>query len=237
MSDPVRVALVGEGPTDGVVIEAALRSMLQERSFILQQIFPEGSVSFGELGSGWVGVYRWCHQSARRGGGRLQNDALVFENYDVLVLHLDADVARSTYNQGSITPDANDGVLPCERDCPPPADTTNALRTVLLSWCGETAATIRTVICMPSKSMEAWVIAALFPNDQAMLRGIECYPNPEGRLGQQPTARRIRKRKRDYELHVKEIETAWPGLASPHALGEAWRFQLEFLAALPQQGL
>src|SRR5205085_10570829 len=94
MSDPLRIALVAEGPTDGVVIEAALRSMLSERPFVLTQIFPEGSISFGQLGTGWAGVYRWCHQSAKRGNGRLQGDALVFQNYDLLILHLDADVAE-----------------------------------------------------------------------------------------------------------------------------------------------
>jgi hypothetical protein len=234
MSDPVRIALVAEGPTYGVVVDAALRSMLQGRSFVLQQIFPEGSVTFGELGSGWVGVYRWCHQSAKRGRGRLQNDALVFQNYDLLLLHLDADVAASQYDHGSITPHTNDGPLPCESACPPPADTTNALRAVLLSWCGETAPPARTVICMPSKSTEAWVIAALFPSDRAMSQGIECYPNPEARLGQQPKARRIRKTKRDYGAHPKEIEAAWPRISSPLSLGEAWRFQSEFLEALPQ---
>ena len=78
MSDPLRIALVAEGPTDGVVIEAALRSMLNTRPFVVNQIFPEGSTSFGELGTGWVGIYRWCRQSAKRGNGQLQTDALVY---------------------------------------------------------------------------------------------------------------------------------------------------------------
>jgi hypothetical protein len=234
MFDPLRIALVAEGPTDGVVVMAALKSMLEERSFVLKQIFPEGSTSFGELGSGWVGVYRWCHQSANRGGGRLQDDALVFQNYDLLVLHLDADVAGATYDQGSITPQASDGGLPCERDCPPPSDTTNALRAVLLSWCGEEVVPQKTVICMPSKSTEAWVIAALFPDDLSMTVGIECYPNAESRLGQQPKAKRIRKRKRDYEDRIQEIVGAWPTLAAPHSLVEVYRFQLEFLQSLSE---
>jgi hypothetical protein len=208
MSEILRIALVAEGPTDGVVIGAALRSMMKERPFVLQQIFPEGSVGFGELGSGWVGVYRWCHQSAGRGGGRLRDDALVFQNYDLLLMHLDADVAGATYDQGSISPGPNDGRLPCERDCPPPSDTTNALRALLWSWCGEEAAPERAVICMPSKSTEAWVIAALFPGDGAMAEDIECYPNPERRLGQQPKAKRVRKRTRDYEDRFEEIERA-----------------------------
>lgn len=90
MSDPLRIALVAEGPTDGVVIESALRSILDERPFVLKQIFPEGSTSFGELGTGWIGVYRWCRQSAKRGAGALSNDKLVFQNFDLLILHVDA---------------------------------------------------------------------------------------------------------------------------------------------------
>lgn len=233
MSEPLRVALVGEGPTDGVVIEAALRAMLDDRPFVLKQIFPEGSNSFGAMGTGWVGVYRWCHQSAKRGDGRLSNDALVFQNFDILVLHLDTDVAGFEYADGSLTVEATDGALPCELPCPPPNDTTNQLRTVLLSWCGETLVPPRTVICMPSKSTEAWVVALLFPNDIAVQQGIECYPNAEGRLGQQPVARRLRKRKRDYTERAEHFTSEWSRIAEENSLGEANRFQTEFLAAVP----
>lgn len=59
MSEPLRVALVGEGPTERVVIEAALASILRERPFILKQLQPEESLPFGAIGTGWVGVYRW----------------------------------------------------------------------------------------------------------------------------------------------------------------------------------
>jgi hypothetical protein len=232
MSDPLRIALVAEGPTDGVVIESALKSMLEGRPFVLKQIFPEGSTSFGELGTGWVGVYRWCRQSSRRGNGALSNDKLVFQNFDLLILHVDADVAGFDYADGAIRPEERDGVLPCLRPCPPPTDTTNALRPVLLSWCGETQTPARTVICMPSQSTEAWVVASLFPNDQAMQQGIECYPNAESRLGQQPNSGRIRKKKRDYEGRADALTDAWPDLVVPGALGEALRFQEEFLHAV-----
>jgi hypothetical protein len=232
MSSPLYIALVAEGPTDGVVIETTLRSILHERPFVLRQIFPEGSASFSELGTGWVGVYRWCHQSAGRGAGQLQRDALIFQTYDLLILHLDADVAGSQYGDGAIMPNASDGLLPCERDCPPPSDTTNALRAVLLSWCGEATAPVRTVICTPSKSTEAWVVAALFPADRSMADGIECYHNPESRMGQQPISRRIRKRKRDYDERAKDLEAAWPRLVLPNGLSEGRRFQADFLDAV-----
>lgn len=235
MSSPLRIALAAEGPTDEVVIETALRSMLGARSFILQRLFPEDSAAFGPIGTGWVGVYKWCHAVAIRGGGKLSGDQLIFGagNYDLLLLHLDGDVAGFEYAEGSLVPLPTDGALPCAKACPPPCDTTNELRAVLLSWCGETATPPKTVVCMPSKSTEAWVVASLFPNDQAMTQGIECHANPESRLGQQPAAVRIRKKKRDYQSRAAELEQAWPRIAAPTALGEAFRFQTEFLAAAP----
>lgn len=233
MSEPLRIALVAEGPTDAVVIEAALRSMLNDRPFILKQIFPEGSESFGGMGTGWVGVYRWCHQSAVRGQGSLAGDRLVFLNFDVLVLHLDADVAGFDYADGTLAPTATDRPLPCERPCPPPQATTDRLRAVLMSWCGETSLPAHTVICMPSKSTEAWVVASIFPADAAMRQGIECFANAEGRFGQQPIAQRFRKKKRDYQELADRFTDAWPRIADPGALGEAHRFHAEFLAAVP----
>jgi hypothetical protein len=235
MSDPLRIALVAEGPTDAVVIEATLRSMLDVRSFVLKQVFPEDSAAFGPMGTGWVGVYRWCQAAATRGTGSLSGDQLIFgaANYDLLLLHLDGDVAGYEYADGSLVPLPTDGTLPCAKACPPPTDTTDEMRKVLLSWCGETATPPKTVICMPSKSTEAWVVALLFPTDQAMAQGIECYANPESRLGQQPVPVRIRKKKRDYQSRAAELEQAWPRIAVPAALGEAFRFQNEFLAAVP----
>lgn len=235
MSDLLRIALAAEGTTDEVVIEAALRSMLGERPFVLKRLFPEDSAAFGPMGTGWIGVYKWCHAVAKRGGGKLSGDQMIFgaNNYHILLLHLDGDVAGFEYADGSIVPQPTDGVLPCARACPPPEDTTNELRKVLLSWCGETATPPKTVVCMPSKSTEAWVVASLFPNDQAMAQGIECHANPESRLGQQPAAIRMRKKKRDYQSRSVELEQAWSRIATPNALSEAFRFQTEFLAAVP----
>ncbi|HEY1049086.1 MAG TPA: hypothetical protein VGE39_05000, partial [Prosthecobacter sp.] len=127
MSRPLRIALASEGPTDHVVIQAALEAMLNGRSFVLEQVFPETSVAFGTMGTGWAGVYRWCQASAKRGGGKLSNDKLLFglRELDVLILHLDADVAAKKYADNSVVPLASDLSLPCDRLCPPPADTVN----------------------------------------------------------------------------------------------------------------
>ncbi len=234
MSRPLRIALVAEGPTDGVVIQAALESILGGRSFVLQQLFPESSAAFGSMGTGWAGVYRWCHASAKRGGGRLSGDNLLFDigMHDLVILHLDADVAGERYENNSIQPLPSDLPLPCDRPCPPAADSVNELRMVMLSWCGETAVPPQTVLCTPSKSTEAWVVAALFPQDAEMQRkGWECHPNPESRLGVQPKEVRIRKSKADYQAKQQDINAAWDRLRND--LSEAGRFSNDFMSAVP----
>jgi len=233
MSEALRIGLVVEGPTDRIVIGAVLQSILGGRPFVLTQLQPEDSLAFGPLGSGWAGVYRWCKKATARGNGRLASDALLFLSLDLLILHLDADVAGKRYeDENSIRPDPGDGHLPCEQPCPPASASTDRLRQVLLSWCGETVTPPKTVICMPSKSTEAWVVAALYPADIAMKREIECLPDPESRLSQQPRRTRIHKTQKDYSNRSSAIAKAWPRLASPESLGEALRFQRETLAAI-----
>ena len=69
MSD-LRVALVAEGPTDAIVIEAALKALLP-RPFVLTQLQPEPTRP--KLGAGWGGVLRWCHEFALRGHSSIED--------------------------------------------------------------------------------------------------------------------------------------------------------------------
>jgi hypothetical protein len=228
MSELMHVALVTEGPTDRIVIEAAISNLLGDRGYLLRQLHPEESLAFGPLGTGWGGVYHWCRQAVRRSGGALRHDPL-FVMYDLLILQLDADVADSRYSEANIVDPLED--LPCAQPCPPPAATTDPLRKVLLRWAGETVIPPRTVLCTPSKSAEAWVLQALFPKDKAVVSGtLECWPNPEARLGQQPVSQRIRKSTRDYRARAKDLREAWPLIE--RTLSEAKRFSDDFRASI-----
>lgn len=228
MSDPVQIALVAEGPTDKVIIKAAIESMLGERSYILKQLQPEGSVAFDSMGTGWSGVYRWCRQAVSRSEGKIRNDPL-FSTYDILIVQLDADVAENDYAQAGLCDAVED--LPCVQPCPPASNTTNALRQVLLRWMGEETVPPKTVLCTPSKSMETWVLAALFPSDQAVQsENPECWGNPELRLSQQPLKRRIKKNQADYLDKFDEVKAAWAGLTG---LTEANRFTQDFKGTIP----
>ena len=104
MSDPLYIALVAEGLTDGEVIRSALQASLEGRSYVLKQLKPEQSLAFasqsnfGPDGGGWGGVYRWCRQAQERAGGKLSDDEVLLR-YDALVIHLDADVAGKRYEE------------------------------------------------------------------------------------------------------------------------------------------
>jgi hypothetical protein len=237
MSDRLRIALVAEGPTDRLMVEAILRAVMP-RPFILKQLQPEMSQAFGHAGGnggGWSGVYKWCVDAAHQGGGRLSGNGLLRITYDLLIIHVDADVAGVSYGSGNITPMPSDLALPCARPCPPVEDTVNALRAVLLSWCGENKPPPRIVLCIPSKSMEAWVAAALFPQDSIVNRSsppFECCAAPEARLGVQPARVRIAKSVPAYRSKQTELSAAWPRLAGPGGLSQAARFDTDLRGAI-----
>ncbi|MCB9876235.1 MAG: hypothetical protein H6835_01425 [Planctomycetes bacterium] len=230
MSDTLRIGLVAEGPGDHIVIEAFLSAVL-DRDFVLTSLQPEASASFGPRGSGWTGVYKWCRDTKNLGGGSLSGDQTLFLNLDLVIVHLDADVAGFDYPSGRLEPLATDAVLPCEKQCPPAGDSVDALRDVALTWMGESTMPARTVFCTPSKSMDTWVLASLFPNDSAVVgpHPLECLLNTKTRLEQQPKRTRIRG-PADLRQRRSELVSALPRIRS--ALIEADRFCRELQATL-----
>lgn len=235
MSKPIRIAAAVEGPTDTIVIEAILSALLSDADFEFHRLQPDESIalssgSFGGTGGGWVGVYKWIRQSVSEGEGCISGSS-VLSNHDILVVHLDADVAGKTYESGNIAdPGTND--LPCEKPCPPPQATTDALREVILGWLGEKQCPSRVVLCTPSKNMEAWVVAAVWLDNPVILKGDwECHSNPGRQLAALPLKKRFEKHVTDYMQKQKQIEQMWPTLSS--FLTEAERFEKELCAAFP----
>lgn len=234
MFEPLRIAAVVEGPTDAIALEAIVKATLPDGTeFELQTLQPEGSVafgaaSFGRTGAGWGGVFRWCRQATDEGGGSVSGSS-VLSHHDLLVVHVDADVAGETYARANIQ-DAPRDDLPCDEPCPPAEDTTNALQTVVLNWLGEPACPPRIVLCTPSKSIEAWVLAAIWPENRLVQQADwECRPNPEAQLSALPRRRRITKRQEDYRGIAPVLTEAW--LTVSERLTEAQRFKAEFVAA------
>ena len=235
MSDALRIAAVVEGPTDRIVLQAIVRALLPATDFEFQTLQPEGSLAFQPLqvagtGVGWVGVYRWSRQSAQEGGGSVSGSFALL-NHDVLIVHVDADVANKTYGSGNIQ-DAPQDDLPCEEPCPPVSATTNALRAVILNWLGEGECPPQIILCTPSKNIETWVLAAVCPiHGLVPSEDWECRHNPEGQLATLPLMHRFQKSQNDYESKQDEITDTWPTVSA--RLEEAKRFEEEFLAAVP----
>ena len=228
MSKLWRIAVVVEGPIDSIVLKAIVRSLLAGADFEFQTLQPEGSAAFGPHGPGWGGVYRWSRQVVEEGGGSLSGSSAL-DQWDLLIIHLDADVADKTYVSANIKLPLCCNDLPCKKLCPPPSDTTDALRTVLLRWLGEQACPPRTILCTPSKTMDAWVLTALFPDNETFRKkDWECHSNPERQLNVLPKEKRFSKS--DYPERSEEISQAWPRVSA--TLTEAKRFEEDFLHAI-----
>jgi hypothetical protein len=209
MSD-LRVALVAEGPTDAVVIEAALKALLP-RPFVLTQLQPEPTWS--KTGTGWGGVLRWCLDFAKRGHTRFEDDPTL-PGFDLFVVHADADVAEAAYTDvsdevASLATQRGWPVLPNRVPCPPASGSADAVRGCLLSWTGLGTPGPKTILCVPSKAIDAWLVAAAFNNGHALLTGLECNLNVEGQLRVLPLAQRIKKTRREYLAHARAVTARW----------------------------
>ena len=238
MSD-VRIGLVAEGKTDLIIINAALKSILKNRTFILQPLQPETSAPFGGAGphgGGWGGVYRWCRQLVSMQEPVGENPSLAA--FDLILFHLDADVAGEKYSNANITDGLED--LPCQRPCPPATDSVDALRKVITGWLGLSDNGVlpdRWVFCNPSMCPEAWLIAALYRDTEpGIMSKIECNPNLENWLSQRPISEGGRfishgkKRASVYQEVSPRITAAWGEVCA--RCSQAHRFTEEVLVAL-----
>jgi hypothetical protein len=207
MSD-LRIALVAEGPTDAVVIEAALRATL-DRPFVLTLLQPEATR--WQIGTGWCGVFKWCREFAERPAVSLETDPTL-PGFDLFVIHVDADVADAKYGDCGLAVEqaARElAGLPCSKPCPPPQAAADAVRERLESWLGMIAVGPRTVLCVPSKAIDAWLAAAVLPADHGLRSELECQADLASRLAVLPKSQKIRKTRRDFEARSGVLVAQW----------------------------
>ena len=234
MSSPLRVAAAVEGPTDAIALEAILSAVFPEADLEFQTLQPEGSLAFGsksfaDTGYGWGGVYRWIGQAVEEGDGSISGCS-VLDYHDALVVHVDADVAHTTYRNANII-DAPRDDLPCNQRCPPASATTSALQSVVLDWLGENACPDAVVLCTPSKSIDTWVLAAVCPENREVRKDDwECNLNPTDQLGTLPKAVRFGKNVGDYRDRQHIVAENWHAVSG--RLSEAARFHADLLSLL-----
>lgn len=230
MSEELRIALVAEGPTDKILIEAALKAILP-RTFVLTFLQPEATRP--EMGTGWCGVLKWCHAFNRRDVASLEVDPLLFR-YDMIILHIDADVAGKSYADcglacPQLAEDSGWAVLPTLTDCPPLQNAASYMETCLLSWLGLASRGQRTVHCIPSKAVESWLSVAVLPAGDPLLTSVECRFDLAEKLAILPKERRIRKKSKiDYLANAPQLQRRWADIRS--ACSQAAAFEAQVLA-------
>jgi len=237
MSSPLRIGFVVEGPTDFVVLEAVVGALLGGREYESVAVQPLLSDAFtATTGGGWTATYLWCCQMVEQAGGAARTNPL-FAFHDLLVMQVDADIAGKSYaDDDRIQNPPSD--LPFNRACPPARNTTDRLREIMLGWLDEGSLPPQMVFCTPSKSLETWVLVALFPQNQfSASANVECRLNPDAQIQAQPLAQRlIRSGKKDiakYRDRATDVAAAWGYVCS--RCTEAGRFTQEFLAVVPAQ--
>lgn len=161
---PVNIGTVVEGPTDRLVLEAMITHILpgKHRFFRLQPM-----ETFGETGTGWKGVRKWCRDTWRREGNRLEKilSQSTGPALDLLIIQVDADIAGEwdLLNEDRSSPEI-------QKPCPPVENTAVCLRQVIKEWLNRETLPAGVLLTLPAQDIEHWIFAALFPEDECCCR-------------------------------------------------------------------
>jgi hypothetical protein len=165
------IGVISEGPTDRLMVEAVIRHLFPgDHQYRLLQPQDGG----GPYGNGWKGVRRWCSETHQGDLPRLADyfSGAVGVVYDLLVIHLDADIRDETdLCEGLPTPPDRGDLT-----CPPITAAGEYVRRVALAWLGSPESLPPQVVWMlPAQDTETWTFTALHPNDARCGEpGLEC---------------------------------------------------------------
>lgn len=194
---PRTVALVTEGRTDQFVLAAILSELAHARGLDLtiRPIQPKyDAIQDSWSQGGWGHVYAWCRDIVATYGSLEQYLDLM--GIDLLLLQLDADVAYMSYSDyASIgETDSRTHPLPIATPCPHPpcaipCHAVKAIPIILKSWLDTSHLPANVILCIPSKSMDAWIVGSMpmadfgkHQHDHGLLEALEhleCLRNPE----------------------------------------------------------
>ena len=164
-------------------------------------------------------MQRWCRATWQREGASLDKilSGDTGPNLDLLVIHVDADIAvrRDLQDEGdTLVPDV-------QQPCPPIEATTSQVRRVVAGWLHRDDFPPRVVLAIPAQDTENWTFAALFPDDDLCARDdYECVQTGRNRPGYRLTLKkygrllrrtdgRIKKSRRQYRRVIPQIADAW----------------------------
>lgn len=166
----LNVGFVTEGPTDVVILEALLKHILPQ-PFVTSVLQPIGTaeLGYGSKGAGWQGVQRWCEEIANKMG--YQNFLTGSNDYDLLILQIDMDVARE---KGI---DCYDSQQSIEQNVA-------LFRQQICSWLQISEEDIKCpfIVTIPADNLEAWILAYLEQDEQE----IETIQKPDKLIARRP---------------------------------------------------
>lgn len=211
----LQIGAVVEGKTDIVIIDAILKAIL-ETSFILTELKGDNP----QYGQGWTSVLKWCDESEERfpeqpKPGQSLNDEPLLSNFDIIILHLDLDVAHCKYTDGGAVlaekaKAKSWQALPCNAPCPPASDTALALEAALKSWINPVTLGKKTVLCLPAQSSGTWLAMAILNAQHKYLAEHECDLNCEKKLEYLPKGQKVSKTVVSYQREAHRITENWP---------------------------
>ncbi len=217
----MKIGTVVEGPTDRLLLKAIIEKVYPgEHDFRDLQPADVGN-SFGQRGTGWKGVRRYCFDIEQQ----LNTNIIEFireHQFDLLIIHIDADVVTASDLQEQIGTPIEDISLPC----PPILSTTDNIREIIAKWLnldGVDQFPSQVVLAIPAQDSENWVFAALFSKDGLCQNDdYECihplndrqHPaylltlSQYGRVLRRKSGK-IRKSKRNYQQVLSDVTNAW----------------------------
>lgn len=236
----LRVAMVAEGFTDAIVIEAALKALLP-KPFIPTLLQPEeikDDLTDQSREWGWPGVLQWCLQFSDRGHSSFQSDPTL-PDFDLLVIHLDADIATKSYKDISVRidqigQDRGWPSIPIVNTCPPAVTDADFTRSCILSWAGVSNTGGNTILCVPSKTIESWLAAAILNDNHALQNNLECNFRVAEQMANLPKRERVKKSRAEYNKHRLAVQTSWQSVRKKCSQAERFSLEIEaFSQSLP----
>lgn len=238
------IGVVAEGPRDFDVIAAVIDSITGEENDY-QHLQPEPNAN-GEFGNGWKGVWKWCESHRDYLSDYFYS---VTPHLDLLVIHMDADVARREQEvhcwcNDSLCADSKDiHPLACSRvkkDCPIklPCDkheeTQIAQTAFLKTFLGKVVGHADTLpICFmtPCDSTDAWIVAAYEEGNEIE----KIYEPWETVICHAPMYHGVRIRNRPskskivYQMLVNNVVTKWSAVCAKCTQAKAFDNDIRYL--------
>lgn len=228
------IGTVVEGPTDRLLLEAVISKLIpgEHRFRRLQPQLP-----FGEMGTGWKGVRQWCQQTWQREGSSLKTILSVVDPLDLLVIHVDADIAT----EHDLQADDPEPIEQVAQPCPPVDPTVAGLVKVIGRWLQCQALPPQVVLAIPAQDIENWTFAALFPNDPLCAQAdYECTKTGSNRPCYKLTLKKhgkllqrtngeIKKSVRQYQAAVEQVAAQWDTVCGICSQAEQFRLDLNML--------